>query len=171
MGREPLAPLLQRLTTSYSPEEDRLRLAGQLPDGTTVALWCTWRLLARLLPPLWTWAEHQARHLPGAETYLEFTQATAQAALEPSPPVEVGDQTASWLVTSVDLRLDEDAVTLTFRGQAGQAVALCLAEVPLRQWLGIVRDLFRHAGWPLHGWPQWLVQTEPLAAETAAVLQ
>ncbi len=153
-------PTFQRLTTTYVPEEDRIRLAGQLADHTTAVLWCTQRLLRGLLPPLWSWAENRARHLPNKEAYLEFLQASAQARLTPTPPVATKGGETSWLVLAVDLQADEAAVRLTFRGPEDHAATLLLAEVPLRQWLGILRGLFCSAGWSLEDWPSWLISQE-----------
>ena len=52
---------LQRITTEYDEHEDRLRLSGELSDGSSVLLWLTQRLLYRILPHLTQWlGQHDA---------------------------------------------------------------------------------------------------------------
>ena len=40
-----MGAVLQRVTTAYLENEDRLRLTGELADGDTVVCWLTQRLL------------------------------------------------------------------------------------------------------------------------------
>ena len=42
-----MSAALQRVTTAYVADEDRLRLTGELSDGDAVVLWLTQRLLNR----------------------------------------------------------------------------------------------------------------------------
>ena len=44
----PASPVLQRITTAYDPEQDRMRLDGERADGSTLTLWLTQRLLKHL---------------------------------------------------------------------------------------------------------------------------
>lgn len=55
-----MGAVLQRVTTAYLENEDRLRLTGKLADGDIVVLWLTQRLLSRLVPHLTTWLARQA---------------------------------------------------------------------------------------------------------------
>ena len=50
---------LQRITTEYIDQEDRIRLTGELAHGATVVLWITQRLLNRLIPHLTAWLSRQ----------------------------------------------------------------------------------------------------------------
>ena len=43
---------LQRITTDYHEEQDRLRLTGEDFQHTTTVLWLTQRLLGRMVPHL-----------------------------------------------------------------------------------------------------------------------
>jgi len=45
-----------------------------------------------------------------------------------------------------------------------------LAARPLRQWLDIVHDAYRKAGWPLAVWPGWLRDGEAPADRSAVVV-
>lgn len=50
---------LQRITTEYRAQEDRLCLTGERANGDAVVLWLTQRLLNRLVPHLTGWLEQQ----------------------------------------------------------------------------------------------------------------
>lgn len=97
---------LQRITTEYDEHEDRLRLSGELSDGSSVLLWLTQRLLYRILPHLTQWlGQHDAGAAGNAVGLWQdsdwiqgFAQQAAQAQLAPSPPVRTSASTASWRV-------------------------------------------------------------------------
>lgn len=182
---------LQRVTTSYVDSEDRLRLAGETPQGEAVVLWLTQRLLARLLPIFFQWLEqHQtgttsesgadgrslaraAAEQGHADWLHSFAQQAAVAGLVAQPPVQTAQARGSQLVHSVDVQgvmaeHDDGAVLrLTFKGQQEPsasdalvgAYGLTLAPPILRQWVAIVYDQYRAAGWPLDLWPDWVTQS------------
>lgn len=50
-------PALQRMTTDYIVQEDRIRVTGECAGGGVLVLWLTQRLLVRLVPPLCRWLE------------------------------------------------------------------------------------------------------------------
>ena len=54
-----MSAVLERCTTEYAEDEDRLRLSAELANGNTVVLWLTQRLLNRLVPHLVQWLEKQ----------------------------------------------------------------------------------------------------------------
>lgn len=159
---------LQRITTRYIPAEDRFRLSGQTPGGDTVVLWLTQRLLTRLLPNLLQWIEGKQGDSPQAEAVQSFKQAAARASLEPQPPVRVGNEQAAWLVTEVGLQVGPDGVRLTFKGQGHRLATVTLVAQALRQWLNILHDTWRGAGWPLTVWPQWMLDAAPLTGRRQA---
>jgi hypothetical protein len=59
-------------------------------------------------------------------------------------------------VTKVDLRHHAEALTLTFCGAEGLAAELTLQRQDRRQWLNILYDAWRAAGWPAGVWPEWM---------------
>ena len=152
---------LERITTEYIDVEDRIRLSGRIPNASPVVIWVTFRLLQRLLPPLLRWLEQQgaAADLPRAEVLQSFAQHAARAAAVPQPPVRATPDSAAWLARSVDFTKFDQAVRLTFRGAEGQEATMVLAPKLLRQWLGIVHDLYVKAAWPLDVWPGWVRET------------
>lgn len=171
---------LERLTTEYVESEDRIRLSGQLAQGDTVVLWLTQRLLNRLVPHLTAWLARQAApvsSVPSLQAAHQdivqgFAQQAALAQLAPAPPVRASSPVAAWRVDAVDIAQNEDAVLLTFKGEAGEPVMLTLGAQPLRQWLGIVYEQVLRGEWSGVAWPAWMEADAPapVAGSSAAVL-
>lgn len=163
---------LQRITTEYDEREDRIRVSGELADGRTVVLWLTQRLLNRLVPHLTAWLARQvapASSIPSVQAIHQdivqsFAQQAARAQLAPEPPVRASSPMASWRVDSVDIAQGEDAVALTFKGEAGEQVLVTLSAQPLRQWLGIVYEQILRGQWPTTAWPAWMQADAPAQA-------
>lgn len=159
---------LQRITTEYVEHEDRIRLSGERPNGDTVVLWLTQRLLNRLVPHLTAWLDRQvpsASTIPAFQAAHQdivqgFAQQAARAQLAPEPPVRASSPVASGRVDAVDIAQGEDAVVLTFKGKADVQAVLKLAAQPLRQWLGIVYEQCLRAEWPTTAWPAWMEQAQ-----------
>ena len=150
---------LKRLTTRYLDIEDRVQLAGELVGGATVVLWLTWRLMQRLLPVLLQSLEREGVDASYAGILHGFAQQTARAGLEAALPVSAGQGSQTWLVVSVDISKTAETVRLIFKGPEYQQALLVLTPKPLRQWLGIVHEAYRRAGWPLAVWPDWVLDT------------
>ena len=97
-----MSAALQRVTTAYVADEDRLRLTGELSDGDAVVLWLTQRLLNRLVPHLTAWLARQtgsfASTVPPAiqsahhNIVQGFAQQSARAQLKPEPPVRAASR-------------------------------------------------------------------------------
>lgn len=161
-----MSAALQRVTTAYVADEDRLRLTGELSDGDAVVLWLTQRLLNRLVPHLTAWLARQtgsfASTVPPAiqsahhNIVQGFAQQSARAQLKPEPPVRAASTAAGWRVESVDVAQGEAGVALTFKGEAGEQAVLTMAAQPLRQWLSIVYEQVVRAEWPTTAWPAWM---------------
>jgi len=156
---------LKRLTTQYDPSEDRFRLTGIDHQGRTLCLWLTQRLFNRLIPHLCEGLEKQASTsaAKGTEQPLRahveqsFAQQRARAALPRQVPVVAADTAVQWRVDALDIKRAAGGVRLIFKGtlEAEQA-EVKLPTPALRQWLGIVFDQYRHAGWPMQVWPAWM---------------
>lgn len=176
---------LRRFTTDYVEDEDRLRIRGEFRSGEKVVLWITRRLADRLVPPLAAWLERQADP-PEARTASSpaaavatrsFVQQAASAELPKQAPVDPGPAPASWLVRSVDLGQGAAIIRLTFRNHEarkgavetgeGASATVAMAPVVLRQWLGIVHDKYRKAGWSTGRFPGWI--TDASTASGSAV--
>ena len=156
---------LERFTTEYVAQEDRIRLSGELAGGETVVLWLTQRLIRHLVPHLTGWLEAQVApaggHAAVRATHQDmvqgFAQQAARAQLAPAPPVRAPSPAACWRVDVVHIARSADALALTFEGAAeGQQVVTQLPAHVLRQWLGIVYDQCLCGGWPPTAWPAWM---------------
>jgi hypothetical protein len=84
-----MTQVLQRVTTEFVQQEDRVRLAGVTDAGRPAVVWLTRRMLNVLLPVLFQRLEAQfAAVLPEhREALQEFAQQAARDALESSAPV------------------------------------------------------------------------------------
>ncbi|MBU3738503.1 MAG: hypothetical protein FGM55_06060 [Rhodoferax sp.] len=159
---------LVRVTTEYVPVEDRVRLLGESAQGAGVVLWLTQRLLSRVVPGLLAWLQEQAGPGPQADLVQGFAQQAAVAALEPQASVQVAPGSGTVLVETVTIQTGKQSVTLGFSGATPDMVwRLVLEAVPMRQWLGIVHGLYQRAEWPLELWPDWLAESDGMAARDA----
>lgn len=153
--------ILRRITTEYDEAEDRIRLVGECNAGTPVVLWLTQRLLQRLLPVML-----ERLHKPVGDDVLkavvvqEFAQQAARARMTPQAPLRPSPETESWLVRTIDVASTKQGMRLTFKGKADENVGFMLEGQSLRQWLNIVYDLYRKAGWPLAIWPVWMQKSD-----------
>jgi len=81
-------------------------------------------------------------------------------------------QATEALVYSVDVKTNQQAVQLRFKGWASDDQAEALAWVGmnamvLRQWLGFVYAQYRLANWPTTAWSQWMEEaSQPASALT-----
>lgn len=163
---------LKRLTTQYDPAEDRIRLTGISSQGHTMTLWLTQRLLNRLVPHLCDGLEREfpadsttvgRQHALRAHAVQSFAQQRARAALPQNRPVVSAIDAPQWRVETVDVKSAPDGVRLTLNGstEANQA-SLDLPLPTQRQWLAMVYEQYRRAGWSTHMWPQWIVVASTL---------
>lgn len=156
---------LNRLTTRYVEEEDRIRVSGESAAGDRIAFWLSRRLLVRFLPHLFAWVERAEGVRPTgdaprdrvADLRSSFAQQASRAELDAAPPPPVDAQGEGWLVGAVDITEGNSELVIAFRGAAaGQRAVISTPPKVLRQWLGILCDQFRAAEWPLDVWPAWI---------------
>ncbi len=76
---------ITRITTEYVETEDRIRLSGETPAGSTVMLWIPQRLLNRLIPLLCERIEPPPAAGPREEALNSFAQMAAVQSLAPMP--------------------------------------------------------------------------------------
>lgn len=175
-----MAPL-QRLTTTYVEDEDRMRLSGEAADGSVQALWLTQRMLARLVPHLCAWLERQTPWQSGQAPAVAdhgglaqqaahgFAQQAAQDQLHAHAPEPVVVQQPAWLVVTVNVQSSEEGVQLLWQGALPeQQAGVVLSAQALRQWLGIVYRQYQRAQWPLAQWPLWMDAGASVALASAA---
>ena len=161
---------LQRITTEYVEVEERVRLTGEIEAADTVVLWLTRRLLDRLVPYLTLWLERQHGDVPHPDLLLSFAQQAAQGGVTPQAPVPAWSTSRQWLVQAIDLQPGDERVQLVFKGGEAQSAGIGFASTPLRQWLGILRQAYVKALWPLESWPRWMADADPTSATQSVVL-
>ncbi len=151
---------LQRITTGYVDAEDRMRLTGELNSGDTVEVWLSQRLLLRLLPHLTLWLEQRGSTAFPVEIEQALEQHAASGNLSAETPVRHTGQDRSWLAQAVDMNAGDHAMRLAFRRDGETPATLTLSVQALRQWLGILRAMWRQAEWPAEVWPEWMGEAE-----------
>lgn len=184
MASPQAAPALERVTTRYCHEQDRVRLAGELPGGDPVLLWLTQRLLRRLLRTLTVWLESHPEHAAAgfsaplgaaqalyADTVQGFAQQAARAGIVRQLPVQVSGDSPACLVHSVEIAATPQILRLVFCDAQRAVAGMELQARPLRQWLDILYEAWRQAEWPLECWPLWMhKEASRLAPQTGALV-
>ena len=157
---------LKRITTSYSPEEDRLAIVGEQDNGAAVRIWITKRISDQLV-------SHFIKIItPNCEDSF-YAELAAGAALKqaiakriPQEPVPLDKIGEEWLVSKVEVKASSKAVTLVFEGGDSFQTNLSMNADGLRNWLSIIRNTYEKAGWSRAGWPGWLArQSSPLPSD------
>ena len=160
--------MLERITCEYMEVEDRIRITGEVAQASPVVIWLTQRILKRLIPVLTPLLADNRTDPQHAEILQVFAQQAARAEFKPQAPVQAQSASAAWVASSIDFATTEQAVTLTFRSLDGQAASFVLAALPLRQWLGILHQLYVKSEWSLDIWPEW-IKTSERPAQTVAL--
>ena len=156
---------LQRLTTAYIQTEDRLRLIGEDQQGGALCLWLTQRLALRFVAHLvdaLDIASPEAIKNPSqdqdASKLLQgIAQKAAAADFTPLAAVESTDATQSMFIHEVAVRRAKGGViSLVFKSDEDEEVAIRLNPQQLRQWLSIIHGQWLKAEWPTSIWPEWM---------------
>lgn len=145
---------IQRITTTYLENEDRIRLVGENARGETIIIWLTRRLLDRLLPVLLNTIDNSAETDNQHELIQGFAQQAAVSGIPQSRPIIPKAESASWVAISVDVAHKTDCVDLSFKDEQ-KAAMLSLERIQLRQWLGILYMAYEKAEWATDIWPNW----------------
>ena len=158
-----------RATLAYSQIEDRISLTCAVCNDECVVLWLTARLATQLVPHLC----HAVTQVPDAHPTNGDLEATddnspnsadasdrdetpvAGSAQErvPEAPVVAGADSATWVVTAIDLTNGPMLVHLGFRDDQGHApVLLSLEHTQLAEWSEGLKRCYTQAGWPMDCW-------------------
>jgi hypothetical protein len=152
--------ILDRITTLYSAEEDRLSISATIKDGGTARIWLTQRITNRLIPPLLKLVGPKKDDPLYSEVIAEIAQQKAVERQEVVAPVRVQEVQHEWLVHKIDLSLASSGAALKLWNLDGQGADVNLHGELLRQWLDIVRRLYIKAGWTGVDWPDWMKAAE-----------
>jgi len=158
---------LQKITSEFIDEEDRVRVTGISEDQETIVFWLTQRLLSRLIVQCVSWLDKASPEFsenktisPQSRTDLQgFAQQTASQSLKREDAVIANVSSESFLVKEVDLKLNKEGVLLIFRDGNKLSAQLFLSIQHLRQWLIIVHNVWQKANWPMEIWPNWIAKS------------
>jgi hypothetical protein len=152
---------LKKVTVSYSPIEDRIRMTAQTESGDSIDFWLTLRLCREIVSVM---AEQlsasvlqktQARHAPAVESFLQRGAASRRTK---APPVAI-EPSESHLLNKVQIQAGKRGLFLRIPMGDGMAV-LPFKYDEARQWLAILFKHFQIAGWPLDFWPDWIKKSQ-----------
>lgn len=162
---------LQKITVTYSPEEDRLRLTADAGNEQTVVYWITRRMLGVLLTPMFKWLEQSAEKSAekgssndqliserSREARLAMAQSSAQAKMQAETPVDAQPDSQEHLLTSVDVKTEAARFFVLFPLSEQQKGLIPFEQESLLQWLDIIHRIVGHASWQLPQWPRWFVE-------------
>ena len=162
-----------RATLSYNQTEDRISLTCAVSNDECVVLWLTARLASQLVPHLCQ-AVAQLPDVtsndgdgdgdqegtgndsatPAHEPAGDATSRSGSAqGPSPEAPVVAGADSASWLVTEIDLTNGPMLVQLGFRDDQGHPPLLfSLEHTQLAQWSEGLKSCYAQAGWSMDCW-------------------
>jgi hypothetical protein len=163
----PQTVTLQKITVTYSPEEDRLRLTADAGHDQTVVYWITRRMLGVLLSPMFKWLEQSAEKgisndqlisERNREARLAMAQSSAQAKMQEESPVNALPDSQQFLLTSVDVKTEAARFFLLLPLSDHQKGLIPFEQESLLQWLDIIHRIIGHASWQLPQWPNWFLE-------------
>jgi len=148
---------LNKITTQYIDDEDRLRILGESSVGKTFEIWLSHRLLDRLVDNLLSNIK-----VKGVidDVVQVFEQEAASSSLVQQPPVEKIDKPISWLAKEVDINRDTDNTSLTFKDEESRSAQISFQTIELRQWLSIIYNAYKIAEWSVEKWPVWFKESK-----------
>ncbi len=150
--------VISKVSLTYSPVEDRMRMTGRVSESEVMVFWLTLRLSQKLVRAVGDFIEKASTIPQGSdpELVLSFQQSAAMVRKEPADPVVAGGDAKMLLVERIDITQRKDVVLLDFFIPDGGSAQLSLSVQNARQWLGVLRMQYQAAGWPMDLWPAWI---------------
>ena len=156
---------LQKITTDYNEQEDRLTIAGLTEKNETVLFWLTMRLASRLIGHCLGILEKDVPESKNnskvneqsEENIQSFAQQSAEAQLNQEAAVKVTDNSPQLLIVEIDIKRSSAGVTLIFKQQIDNHYEISLNNQQLRQWLGMLYTVWQKTEWPTNIWPDWIL--------------
>tara|TARA_E500000331_G_C17260137_1_gene714871 strand:+ start:2286 stop:2807 length:522 start_codon:yes stop_codon:yes gene_type:complete len=166
---------LERITTDYSEQEDRISIAGLTDKDQTLVLWLTMTLASRLIKHCLSLLEKDDSELgkgsnPNSNSgkrIQHFVQKSAEEQRAQETAVKVSRNSPSYLVIEIDIKGSSSGVTLSFKEQFSSCYEIFLNSQQLRQWLGMLYTVWQKTEWPKEIWPDWMVggNSQPTSGE------
>ena len=134
---------LTKVTLSYCPSQDRVRMDALATPNRTIRFWFTARLLSLLIG-----------HLVKTEQFRESCDATPQARGDRGEsgqaPVAVIDGSQEVLVSAVDVSTAHDLLQLVYKDVSGNVGGVHrLSSRSLREFMAGLRQCCESAQWPM----------------------
>ena len=168
----PEAVVVTRATLAYHQIEDRISLTCAVSNDECVVLWLTARLASQLVPHLCQAIKQlpdvtpddgngdgnreetdNDSATPAHEPASDAASESGSAQGVPETPVAAGADSASWLVTEIDLTNGPMLVQLGFRDDQGHpALLFSLEHTQLAQWSEGLKHCYVQAGWSMDCW-------------------
>ena len=168
---------LERITTDYDEQEDRITLAGLTDKGQTVVLWLTMRLASRLIKHCLGVLEKDhpepeeiySANKGSKESIQNFVQKSVEQQTAQETAVKVEENSPKYLVVEIDIKGVSAGVTLTFKEQFSTCYEIFLNSQQLRQWLGMLHAVWQKTEWPKEIWPDWMAadSSQPTSEEVS----
>lgn len=154
--------IIQKITTSFVEEEDRIRLVGENADGETLIIWLSRRLMNRLIPVVFNKINVANQPVLAAKLIQEFAQHAAVSSIPKAAPIIPNTESIEWLASSIDIADTATHLNLSIKNETELAV-LSLEITQVRQWLAIVHHAYIKAAWDDQIWPDWFIGNHPSA--------
>ena len=157
------APIvLTKVSLTYSSTEDRIRMTGQTGESGSQVFWLTLRICQKLVQVVGNFVERASAVPTGSdkELVLSFKQSAAMVRKPPADPVVPPENAQTALIERVDVSYRKEQVLLSFIVSSGETAQFALSVQQARQWLGILRNQYRQASWPMDVWPAWISGAE-----------
>ena len=139
---------IHKVTFSYRPLEDRIRVTAENLARETLRFWLTHRLTSQLIPVL----PFQARPLDGADCQMSKDHASNQSVNSEtgsSSVVECDEDCEEFLVVSIEIKCHQDRIALVFKDlEEKHRASMSLDLDGSSQFAGALDTCFRAAGWP-----------------------
>ena len=157
---------LDKVSLSYSRDEDRVCLRSEVVEGQILWLWLTNRLARQLVPHLLQATGGSPDKEGSSDRGNRPAGGCKSDDSEPVPTsAELQENT---LVHAIQLRSDSEYVELTFQHECSVAIAkITLSLNDARKLLGGVRTCFEEAAWSCDIWRE--VTAEATLGSSASV--
>jgi hypothetical protein len=163
-------PQITWFRSAYVVAEDRLRLTCSLEGGETETFWLTHRLANALVKQLVNWLDNTVAEDRSGPFANSIAQQSAVAKAPEKRREALPDQPGR-LIDTVNVKLAEKAILLTFKDASGHAARVTFDAPHLRRWLQGLHEQYRRAEWSVDEWPDWVIeQSNPEPAPPAVRL-
>ncbi len=146
-------------------------MTGQVNESGARVFWLTLRICQKLVSIVGNFVEKASAVPTGSdkELVLSFKQSAAMVRKPASDPVVPPENASVSLVERVDVTYRKEQILLSFLIPGADTAQFALSIQQARQWLGILRNQYRQAAWPMDAWPGWIsgAEDQPMPSGTS----